>query len=288
MNQPTSNFDRRRIYAKERYLRSEHLFHAGKFVAVTWTIKEVVFNCTFKVMGAKAGDDATAYGPGLEFVEAPGYVFGMNRTNESMLCMVTGEGNPSKWVGRKIQLVVRLIRDRKTKTDIPALRIWSDHAIHLGRVMEQMGRKVDDEWYAANSFTGGVPFPPAEPEKPEPPATDAKLLAEFKDLCAALTNAKSQTEYDTCLAECTRLKPSLDKKSLTTLTGLVNAAKARIAAPAQSEFDVFRGIIAKTDVTVTLMNAIMDDVAKAVGEKRLTEAESVELNRIADERMAVL
>ena len=243
MSQQQSSFDRRRIYAKERYLRSEHLFHGGKFVAVSWTIKEVVHNCTFKVMGAKAGDDATAYGPGLEFVEAPGYVFGMNRTNESMLCMVTGEGNPSKWVGKKIQLVVRLIRDRKTKSDIPALRIWSDHAIHLGRVMEQMGRKVDEEWYAANAFTGAVP-PPESEKRQDPPETKARSLETdvmrqkqmIDNEVLALENAMKavidSAGMDACRATFAKLSGKLTAEQRTALVALADAAKVRIAVPA--------------------------------------------------------
>jgi hypothetical protein len=223
------------MYAKERYLRSEHLFHGGKFVAVTWTIKEVVHNCTFKVMGAKAGDDATAFGPGLEFVEAPGYVFGLNRTNESMLCMVTGEGHPAKWPGRKIQLVVRLIRDRKTKSDIPAIRIWSDHAIHLGRVMEQMGRKVDDEWYAANALT----IEAKPPEKPverkaiqtfttvEQPTVDVQAMVNV--LADKMRAAKDMAELDACRGEFAKLTAMLSEADRVALTNVKDEAKARVA-----------------------------------------------------------
>jgi hypothetical protein len=243
MSQQQSSFDRRRIYAKERYLRSEHLFHGGKFVAVTWTIKEVVHNCTFKVMGAKAGDDATAYGPGLEFIEAPGYVFGMNRTNESMLCMVTGEGSPSKWAGKKIQLVVRLIRDRKTKSDIPALRIWSDHAIHLGRVMEQMGRKVDDEWYAANAFTDAATLPPpAEPKANSKELEDLRqkmvIETEVVALGSAMGAVTDAAGMDACRATFSKLSSKLTAEQRSALVALADSAKARIAnlvVPAAAE-----------------------------------------------------
>ena len=240
MSQPTSSYDKRRVYANERYIRSEHLLHGGRFVAVTWTIKEVVYDCPAKRMGAKAGEDATSKMPGIEFNEAPGYLLGLCKTNESMLCMVTGEGHPAKWSGKKVQLVVRLIRDRKTKTDIPAIRVWSEHPIHLGRVMDQMGRRVDDEWYAANTLTEGATTTPAEPPATPPAKTaepsakqppPANHDAEVTALLSSLDKVTDQAGLDALSPEVARLWKLIDKPTGAKISEKAKSSTSVIALP---------------------------------------------------------
>lgn len=131
----------RRKYAEEQYLRAEHLLRDGKYRAVTVEISEVVWGCKVK----KGDKDAVTIG--LAFKNSD-KVLGLNRTNESMVCHVTGQGNPDKWVGHKIQLVVRLVRNKKVEE--PAIRVWSTTPHPRGQVRDQLGREITADWYAAN------------------------------------------------------------------------------------------------------------------------------------------
>ena len=215
MSQSTSSYERR-IYKGERYLRSEHLLRGGKFVAVTWTIGAVVHDCPAKKIGAKAGDAATTMMPGLEFVEAPGYVLGLCKTNESVVSMVTGEGHWSRWVGKKIQVVVRLIEDKKLKVDVPAIRVWSDKKINLGRVRDQMGRAVDDKWYAENSMSDAPP-------KPETDDAVVKLLA-------AMDRVVDQAGLDALSPDVSKLWGSIGNLEKSMIKEKTEAVKQRLAA----------------------------------------------------------
>lgn len=288
MNPQTSSYDKRRTYQNERYLRSEHLMSGGKYLSVTWTIKDVVFDCPAKRMGAQKGEESTSKMPGIEFVEAPGYVLGLCKTNESMLCMVTGEGHPSKWIGKKIQIVVRLIADRKTKTDIPALRIWTDKPIYLGRVRDQMGRKVDSEWYASNSFTG---VPTDEPEKkPEPAANhDAEVAA----LLVALGKVTDETSLGVCRTEATRIWKLIDAASQHLITDKSNAAKARIAPkPATGEPTDAQTELANTQAKLIngtkvpqLLEGFRSNVADYLSGGELTAHQADALTGLIDEKL---
>lgn len=128
----------RRQYKDEPYLRSEHLLRDGKYQSPFVEIADIVYNCPVK-KGDK--DSATI---GLAFVGSD-KVLGLNRTNESMLCWVTGQGKPDNWIGHKIQLVVRLVRNKKVEE--PAIRIWSTRPHPRGQVRDQMGAEIKDEWY---------------------------------------------------------------------------------------------------------------------------------------------
>ena len=235
MTQPTSSYERR-IYKNERYLRSEHLLAGGKFVSVMWTIKDIIWDCPAKRMGAKAGEEATSKMPAIEFEEAPGYCLGLCKTNESLASIATGEGHPAKWRGKKIQLVVRIIADRKTKTDIPCIRIWPSAAVKLGRLLEQMGRKIEDDFYANMT--------PAEPAatKPPAPSANAKELEELRQkmvietevmaLGSAMGSVTDTAGMDAVRATFSKLSSKITPEQRTALVALADAAKARIAVPA--------------------------------------------------------
>ena len=62
------------------------------------------------------------------------------------------------------------------------------------------------------------------------PKNEERLLVEFADLCERLHGAKTKGELDVCLAECTKLKPRLDAKSIGTLSDLVKTATGVIAS----------------------------------------------------------
>lgn len=131
----------RRTYKDEPYLRSEHLLRDGKYQAVTVEIADVVFNCP----GKKGEKDKLM--KGLAFVGTD-KVLGLNVTNESLVCLQTGHGKPEAWIGHKIQLVVRLISNKKLKVDEPAIRVWPAKPIPNGRIRDQMGKEIPEGWYA--------------------------------------------------------------------------------------------------------------------------------------------
>ena len=83
---------------------------------------------------------------GLAFVGTD-KVLGLNVTNESLICVQTGHGKPDNWIGHKIQLVVRLIDDKRKKVEEPAIRVWPSKPIPNGRIRDQMGREIPEEWY---------------------------------------------------------------------------------------------------------------------------------------------
>lgn len=230
----SDSYGSRRLWKNERYIRSEHLLSGGKFVSVMWTIKDIIWDCPAKRMGAKAGEEATSKMPAIEFEEAPGYCLGLCKTNESLASIATGEGHPAKWRGKKIQLVVRIIADRKTKTDIPCIRIWPSAAVKLGRLLEQMGRKIEDDFYANMT--------PAEPAATKPPApkANAKELEELRQkmviesdvlaLSEQMAKVADTAGMDAVRATFSRLSSKLTAEQRTALVALADAAKARIAA----------------------------------------------------------
>lgn len=142
----------RRQYADEQYLRAEHLLHDGKYRAVTVEISDVVWGCKVK----KGDKDAVTIG--LAF-KGSDKVLGLNRTNEGMVCHVTGQGNHDKWIGHKIQLVVRLVsryvkKEGAIKKELvwePAIRVWSAIPHPRGQVRDQMGKEITESWYGANT-----------------------------------------------------------------------------------------------------------------------------------------
>lgn len=128
----------RRTYKDEQYLRSEHLLRDGKYQSVVVTIADIVWDCPIK----KGDKESTT--KGLAFIGSE-KVLGLNRTNESNVCLETGEGKPESWIGKKIQLVVRLVRNKKVEE--PAIRVWPSKPIPRGQVRDQMGREIPDDWY---------------------------------------------------------------------------------------------------------------------------------------------
>ncbi len=130
------------IYSGQQYLRAEHLMHGGKYIAATVTVSGVIEDCPIK-RGDKDGVTT-----GLAF-EKSDKVLGLNRTNYSLCCWETGEGKPELWIGRKIMLVVRLVRNRKLLE--PAIRVWPRRVHPCVRVRDQLGEEITAAWYAENS-----------------------------------------------------------------------------------------------------------------------------------------
>lgn len=134
----------KRVYKDEQYLRSEHLLRDGKYVSAEVEVSEIVYDFPMK----KGDKDIT--GIALAF-KGSDKVLGLNRTNESMLCFVTGQGKPENWVGKKIQLVVRMVRNKKVEE--PAIRVWSPRPHPRGQVRDHMGKEITEDWYKANGLT---------------------------------------------------------------------------------------------------------------------------------------
>jgi hypothetical protein len=128
----------KRQFKDEQYLRAEHLLRDGKYQAVTVEIADIVWNCPIK----KGDKDTTTIG--VAFVGTD-KVLGLNRTNDSLICLQTGHGKPESWIGHKIQLVVRLVRNKKVEE--PAIRVWPSKPIPNGRIRDQMGREITADWY---------------------------------------------------------------------------------------------------------------------------------------------
>lgn len=146
----------RRTYKDEPYLRAEHLLRDGKYQSVMVEISDVVYDCP----GKKGEKDKLM--TGLEF-KGKSKILGLNVTNESLVCLQTGQGSPEKWIGHKIQLVVRLIPNRKKKIDEPAIRVWPNKPISNWRIQDQLGKEVDESWY--KSYGSQENKPPEESGK---------------------------------------------------------------------------------------------------------------------------
>lgn len=134
---------KQRFYNDEPYLRSEHLLKGGKYNAVSVEIEDIVHDCP----GKKGDKDKIMLG--LAFKNAT-KILGLNKTNESLVCIEAGSGNPADWIGKKIMLVVRLIPNKRQKTEEPAIRIWPscDHKKLRAQVRDNLGQPVPDSWYA--------------------------------------------------------------------------------------------------------------------------------------------
>lgn len=130
----------RRNYKDEPYLRSEHLLRDGKYQSVIVEIADVVWDCP----GKKGEKDKLMKGLAFKGSEK---VLGLNVTNESLVCLQTGHGKPEQWIGHKIQLVVRLVANRKLKVEEPAIRVWPSKPIPRAQIRDQMGREIPEEWY---------------------------------------------------------------------------------------------------------------------------------------------
>lgn len=129
----------RRTYKDEPYLRSEHLLKEGKYQAVTVEIADVLYECPCK----KGNKDGIMKGLAFKGTDK---VLGLKPTNESVLCEELGDSRADKWIGKKITLVVRLVRNKNVEE--PAIRIWPRRLPSRGQVRDQMGKPITDEWYA--------------------------------------------------------------------------------------------------------------------------------------------
>lgn len=233
MNQPTTSSSERprRMYAGERYLRADHLMKAGKFISVKVKIQDVVHGLPAKIMGGGENDEkddkkGIKLMPGLLF-EGREKLLGLNITNEALVCWETGEGNWPGWIGKEVQLVVRLTRawnkQKKAWEDIPCIRVWPRVAHSSGRVRDQMGKEVTEEWY--REFRGGylegqkkieepVKEAPKEPVNEPPVFTVEERTRWIAIMETCISGAKNMADIDQCRIRFTDLGKALAEKDM--------------------------------------------------------------------------
>lgn len=102
-------------YNGEEYLKSEHLMKENAYQTWTLEIENVLEGCPM-MRGNKKYE-----GLGLKFKGAK-KVLGLVKTNESLCIVTCGDANPEKWIGHKVTLEVREVRDVSGGTT-PAIRI---------------------------------------------------------------------------------------------------------------------------------------------------------------------
>lgn len=207
----------RRVYAGERYLRADQLMKAGRFISVTFTIKDVVHDLPAKIMGGDEELDAagkkkptTKKMPGIEFVGVS-RVLGLNNTNEALLCWETGEGNWPGWIGKKVQLVVRLTKsynkDKRIFENVPCIRIWPKVPHPSGRVRDQMGIEVPDSWYTENRGE----YLETQKKMDEPEFTAETRAKWIGIMDKSIADAKTKDDIAECRKRLTALGTELDK-----------------------------------------------------------------------------
>lgn len=220
-----SAYDKRRLYKSEPYLRAEHLLKDGRYASPMIQIKDIVYDCPKK----KIGSPEMGKMIGLA-IEGTDKVLGLCATNESLVAFILGNGHPPTWIGKKVQLVVRLAGNKKE----PAIRVWPgrDNPHPNNRVREQMGDPIPDDWYGKHAppSTEGTKEKPPEQKKEQKPAEPKKFTAEeraewLKNFDSKIAAAKTTADIDECRASFTKLGPYLEKHS----TPLTEDERKRIA-----------------------------------------------------------
>lgn len=166
MSPTTTSPSKQRTYMKEPYLRAEHLLRDGRYRSVTVKVSDIVYNCT-----GKNFDGSNKKMLGLAF-EGREKILGLNVTNENLMAWVAGDGDPAAWKGHEIQLVVRLIDNKKDRVKEPAIRIWPSKPHPNKRVRDEMGADVGEDWYREHRLDNLKPDkqdnkPDKGPDKPD-------------------------------------------------------------------------------------------------------------------------
>lgn len=203
---PTSNSNQANDgnYRDEPYLRAEHLLVNRRYVATEKVISRIVRNCPKKKMGAK-GEDSVARMLGLGF-KGTDKILGLCATNESMVAHIMGDGDPEKWVGRPIKLVVRLVGNKNKE---PAIRVWPGRGNQHPnqRVRVQMGEEITEEWYKDHVYQTEPTQDKKQPDQDKKPSDQKpfgpaerqglidKLKAQIASADTAEKVAKERTNF---------------------------------------------------------------------------------------------
>lgn len=207
-----TTYENRRKFKSEPYLRAEHLLKDGKYVSALIEIVDIVYDCPKKKLGS------TEMGKMLGLaIKGTDKILGLCATNEGMVAHITGCGNPPDWIGKKVQLVVRLAGNKKE----PAIRVWPGRGNPHpnNRVREQMGEEITEEWYRTHAWDNHEePAKETKPEQQKKSAEPKKIpdkerqewITKVED---AIRGCKVQADLNEARSKFTNLGPYLEKHS---------------------------------------------------------------------------
>lgn len=123
-------------YTNEPFLRSEHLLRDKQYVSPKLTIKAVLTGVPLM------RKNKTYLGVALQF-EKLEQVLGLGVTNESLMCVIAGDGKHDKWIGVVVTLEVREVNSVSGGTE-PAIRIMPPKGTKMrSGLLRQLGKKID-------------------------------------------------------------------------------------------------------------------------------------------------
>ncbi len=108
------------------YLYAEDLLADGKYNKAEVVIESFIDAGTLTTAEGKKIDK-----PSLSFA-GKSKMLVLCKVNQSLLKYATGEASPTKWIGKKITLVVRKVDAFGTK--VPAIRVWPSVPIRKGLI----------------------------------------------------------------------------------------------------------------------------------------------------------
>ena len=123
-------------YTNEPFLRSEHLLRGGNYASPKCKIVAVLSGVPLM------RKNKSYLGMALQF-DGQQKVLGLGITNESLMAVIAGDGNPAKWIGVEVQLEVREVNSASGGTE-PAIRLMPPKGtlIRAG-LNKQLGKKID-------------------------------------------------------------------------------------------------------------------------------------------------
>ena len=123
-------------YTNEPFLRSEHLLRGGAYAAPKCKIAAVLIGVPLM------RKNKSFQGMALQF-EGQQKVLGLGITNESLMAVIAGDGNPAKWVGVEVQLEVREVNSATGGTE-PAIRLMPPKGTLIRQgLKKQLGAKIE-------------------------------------------------------------------------------------------------------------------------------------------------
>lgn len=123
-------------YTNEPFLRSEHLLRNGNYASPKCKITAVLTGVPLM------RKNKSYQGMALQF-EGQQKVLGLGITNESLMAVIAGDGNPAKWVGVEVQLEVREVNSASGGTE-PAIRLMPPKGTLIRQGLKRMlGTKIE-------------------------------------------------------------------------------------------------------------------------------------------------
>ena len=123
-------------YTNEPFLRSEHLLRGGAYASPKCKIAAVLIGVPLM------RKNKSFQGMALQF-EGQQKVLGLGITNESLMAVIAGDGNPAKWIGVEVQLEVREVNSATGGTE-PAIRLMPPKGTLIRQgLKKQLGAKIE-------------------------------------------------------------------------------------------------------------------------------------------------